>query len=61
MRGEFGMGALLDDLAAIDDDDPMRIAHRRQPMRNDEDGAALADRLANAPLPSLRRYSRRRT
>src|SRR5437879_2870417 len=34
------MAAVLDDAAALDRDDPVRLAHGREPMRDDENGPA---------------------
>ena len=40
---EFVMGAALDDLAFLDDDDAVGAAHGAETVRDDEHGAALAD------------------
>jgi hypothetical protein len=37
------MGAVLDDAAPLDGDDPVSAANRRQPMGDDQDRAALRD------------------
>src|SRR5712691_1769011 len=39
--GERGMGALLDDLAAVELQNPVEAAHRRQPVRDYDRGASL--------------------
>src|SRR6516165_6787652 len=39
------MGAVLNEAARVDSHDPVGTAHGRQPMRDDEDGAALGDFL----------------
>ena len=41
--------AALDDLAVLEHQDLIRAANRRQPMRDDERGAAPAQRLAGRP------------
>src|SRR6185369_11735599 len=37
------MGAVLDQAAAVERDDPIRRPHGREPVRDDEDGARLGD------------------
>src|SRR6185503_5519989 len=47
------VGAVLDDAPALDRDDAVGMAHRRQPVSDDDDCAALADRshvLLDRPL-----------
>src|SRR5262245_6730235 len=46
------MGTVLDDAAALDRDDAVGAAHHRQPVRDDEHGAALHD-LAHVALDRL--------
>ena len=41
--------ALLDARALVDDDDLIRVHHRRQPMRNEQDGIPAALRLCARP------------
>ena len=42
---QIGVRALLDDPAAVHDDDLVGVAHRAQAMRDDDDGAALHEVL----------------
>ena len=44
MREQFLVSAALDDLAALDHQNLIRAANRRQPMRDDERRAALPQR-----------------
>src|SRR6516165_5540028 len=39
------MGAVLNEAARVQSDDPISAAHGREPVRDDEDGAALGDLL----------------
>ena len=41
LRDEFGMAALLDHAALVDDYDPVGLQHSRQPVGNDQRRAAL--------------------
>src|SRR6267142_2711675 len=43
--GERGMGTLLDDLAAVEHQDAVEAAHRRQPVRDHDRGASLDEPL----------------
>src|SRR6267154_6454908 len=43
--GERGMGTLLDDLAAVEHQDAVEAAHRRQPVRDHDRGASLHEPL----------------
>src|SRR5437773_99127 len=40
---QFVVVAVLDDAAALDGDDAVGLAHRGEPVRDDDDGAALRD------------------
>src|SRR6516162_2338245 len=56
------MGAVLNQAAAVDGDKPVAPPHRRQPMRNDEDGAAfgkLRHVLLDDPLALIVERTRR--
>src|SRR5260370_38435333 len=56
------MAAILDNAARVDDDDPVGAPHGREPVGDDEDGAALGDLLhvlLNHPLALIIKPARR--